>query len=93
MPDFETEPDMRAIHGRFVRLFLEHKAEARVADLSDEQVVEQAPEIFRTLMTVYVEAGRKGDKATLDQLEWFVRACDAEFDEAAPPQGPPQHDA
>ena len=61
MPDFETKPDMRAIHGRFVRLFLEHKAEAGVAGLSDEQVVEQAPVIFETLMAVYVEAGRKGD--------------------------------
>jgi hypothetical protein len=94
MPDFETEPELRAIHGRFVRLFLEHKAEARVADLSDEQVVEQAPAIFRALMAVYLEAERKGDQATLDHLEWFVRACDEEFDEARQPQRrQPQHDA
>ena len=30
-----------AIHGCLVGLLLEHKAEVRVADLSDEQVVEQ----------------------------------------------------
>ena len=59
MPDFETKSDMRAIHGRFVRLFLEHKADAGIASLSDEQFVEQAPVIFETLMAVYVEAGRR----------------------------------
>jgi hypothetical protein len=92
MPDFETKPDMRAIHGRFVRLFIEHKAEAGVASLSDEQVVEQAPVIFVTLMAVYVEAGRKGDQATRDQLAWFTRACDEEFDEAhQPPPRRPLH--
>ena len=31
-----------AIHGRFVRLFIDHKVEARVADLSDAEIVEQA---------------------------------------------------
>jgi hypothetical protein len=86
LPDFETKPDMRAIHGRFVRLFLEHKAEAGVASLSDEQVIEQVPMIFKTLMAVYAEAERKGDQATRDRLAWFTRACDEEFDEARPPQ-------
>ena len=33
-------------------------ADASVAGLSDEQVVEQAPVIFETLMAIYVEAGR-----------------------------------
>ena len=92
MSDFETKPDMREVHGRFVRLFLEHKAEAGVASLSDEQVIEQAPVIFESLMAVYVEAGRKGDQATRDRLAWFTRACDEEFDEARqPPARQPLH--
>lgn len=92
MPDFDTQPEIRTIHGRMVRLLLEHKAEARVADLSDEQIVEQAADIIRTLMAVVVEANDKGDHATLDQLAWFTDACDAEFDEESPPQPrPPQH--
>jgi hypothetical protein len=88
----KPNPEMRAIHGRFVRRFLEHKAEASVAGLSDEQVVEQAPVIFETLMAVYVEAGRKGDRTTRDRLAWFTRACDEEFDEARkPPPHRPLH--
>jgi hypothetical protein len=85
MSDFKTNPAMGAIHGRFVRLFLEHKTEAGVASFSDEQVVEYAPVIFLTLTEVYVEAGHKGDQATRRRLAWFTRACDDEFDEAAQP--------
>jgi hypothetical protein len=92
MVDFSTEPEMRAIHGRMVRLLLEHKAEARLTDLSDEQIIEQAPDIIRTLMAVCVEAGRKGDQSTLDKLGWFTGACDAEFDEDRQPPRT-QHDA
>jgi hypothetical protein len=62
MTDFDNEPDMRAVHGRFVRLFLEHKAEAGVEHLSDEQVIEQAPAIFERLMATCVEARRKSDQ-------------------------------
>jgi hypothetical protein len=86
MPGFDNEPNMRAIHGRFVRLFLEHKAEAGVAHLSDEQVIEQAPAIFERLVATCVEARRKGDQETVDQLAWFDHACDDEFDEARLPQ-------
>ena len=64
---------------------VEHKAEAGVASLSDKQVIEQAPVIFETLMAAYVEAGYKGDQAMRDQLPWFMRACDEEFDEAYQP--------
>jgi|SRR4051812_29014850 hypothetical protein len=81
MNNFEPKSEMTMIHGRFVRLFLEHKDEAGLASLSDEQVVERAPEIFKTLMEVYVEAWRKRDKATRNRLAWFTRACDEEFDE------------
>jgi hypothetical protein len=81
MSDFE----MRAIHGRFVRLFLEHKAEAGVTSLSDQQVVEQAAVIFKRLMAIYVEAERQGNRATCNRLAWFIRACDEEFDEARQP--------
>jgi len=81
-----------AIHGRFVRLFLEHKAEAGVAGLSDEQVVEQAPAIFHRLDTTCQEAAQKGDGAALDRLAWFTRACDEEFDEVRePPPHQPLH--
>ena len=63
-----------------------------MANLSDEQVVEQAPAIFKTLTAVYVEAGRKGDRATRDRLAWFTRACDEEFDETRqPPPRRPLH--
>jgi hypothetical protein len=86
MTRFETNPEMRAIHGRFVRLFLEHKAEAGVASLSDEQVVEQARTIFVRLVAVYVAAGQKGDQATRKRLAWFTRACDEEFDEPRQPR-------
>lgn len=91
MPDFENEPQVRAIYGRMVRLILEHKAETRVAHLSDEQIVEHAMEIIRTLLAVCAEARRAGDQATLDQLTWFTDACDAEDDETRPPPRPAQH--
>jgi hypothetical protein len=92
MPDFDNERDMRAIDGRFARLFLEHKAEAGVADLNDEQVVAQAKAIFQRLDAACQEAARKGDGATLERLAWFTSACDDEFDEARPlPTRPPQH--
>jgi hypothetical protein len=88
MTDFESKPDMRATHGRFVRLFLEHKAEAGVASLSDEQVVEQAGEIFLKLRALRDDAARKGDGETLIRLEWFTHACEEEFDDRreAPPR-------
>jgi hypothetical protein len=92
MPHFDNEPDMRAIHGRFARLFIEHKAEAGVADLSDEQVVEQAKAIFQRLNASSEEAARNGDGATLVRLAWFMRACDEEFDDTHPlPTRPLQH--
>jgi len=47
---------------------------------------EQAPAIFDWLIAACVEAERKGNQATLDQLSWFVRTCDEEFDEACKPR-------
>jgi hypothetical protein len=89
----DNDAKMRVIHGRFVRLFLENKAEAGVADLSDQQVIEQAPAIFERLDTACQEAARKGDGATLVRLGWFTEACHQEFDETehALPTRPPQH--
>jgi len=92
MPNFEPNPQMREIHGRFVRLFLEHKAEAGLACLPDEQVIVQAPTIFVNLMAVCDEAARKGDGLTLVRLAWFTEACHEEFDEARPSPPPrPYH--
>lgn len=85
MLDVNASPEIRAIHGRFVRLFLAHKAEVGAAGLSDEQVVERSRDIFIALMAACVEAGRKGDQGTLDRLAWFGHACDAEFDEGRLP--------
>ena len=93
MPDLNNERNMRAIDSRFARLFLEHKAEAGVADLSDEQVIEQVQAIFQRLNAACEEAARKSDGATLVRLTWFTEACHQEFDETQHPlpTRPPQH--
>ena len=76
-----------------MRLFLEHKAEAGLASLTDEQFIEGAPVLFETLMEVCVQAWRKHDRAAREPLRWFTHACDEEFDErrAWPPKRRPLH--
>jgi hypothetical protein len=77
-----TEID-KVIHGRFCRLFLEHRDDARIGELTDQQIIEQAGAIFLAMMSAVVSAARQGDQKRLDGLAWFTRACAGEIDETA----------
>jgi hypothetical protein len=77
------EGDLRAIHGRFTRLFLEHKAQLGLAHMSDAEIVDKADAVMLALMSRATVATRKHDVPELRRLSPFVGACQAELEEVA----------
>lgn len=70
-----TKPEYEAIRTELALLFVAHKDDLKLAELSDAEVVEKTNGIMLALMAAAITAQRRNDQAWLRRHAWYLEAC------------------